>query len=43
MGKKGRGLLKEVMDEHLNQFPWLTINMASHYIKITERKMLFQQ
>jgi hypothetical protein len=33
MGKKGMGILKEVMDEHIKQFRWLNITMASHYIK----------
>jgi hypothetical protein len=39
-GKKGRDILKELMDEHITQFSWMTINMVSHYIKITQRKML---
>jgi hypothetical protein len=29
-GTKGRGILKELMDDHIKQFPWLTIYMISH-------------
>jgi hypothetical protein len=32
-GKKGRGILKEVMEEHIKHFPWMTIKMVIHYIK----------
>jgi hypothetical protein len=31
-GKKGRGLIKALLDEHIPHFPWLTINMLYHYI-----------
>jgi hypothetical protein len=31
MGKKGRGILKELTDEHIKQFSWLTRNMMNHY------------
>jgi hypothetical protein len=31
-GKKGRGLIKSLVEEHLPHFPWLTRNMVHHYI-----------
>jgi hypothetical protein len=31
-GKKGRGILKGLIEEHVQHFPWLTWNMADHYI-----------
>jgi hypothetical protein len=31
MGKKGRGIVKELMDERIKKFPWLTRNMMNHY------------
>jgi hypothetical protein len=31
-GKKGRGILKGLIEEHLQHFPWLTRNMVDHYI-----------
>jgi hypothetical protein len=30
-GKKGMGILEELMEEHIKQFPWLTRNMVNHY------------
>jgi hypothetical protein len=30
--KKGRGILKGLIDEHVQHFPWLTRNMVDHYI-----------
>jgi hypothetical protein len=31
-GKKGCGILKGLIEEHLQHFPWLTRNMVDHYI-----------
>jgi hypothetical protein len=31
-GKIGRGILKELVQEHIIHFPWLTQNMVSHYM-----------
>ena len=31
-GKKGRGLIKILVEEHLPHFPWLTRNMVHHFI-----------
>jgi hypothetical protein len=31
-GKKGRGLIKAILAEHLTHFPWLTRTMLDHYI-----------
>jgi hypothetical protein len=31
-GKTGRGILKELMQERIIHFPWLTRNMVSHYM-----------
>jgi hypothetical protein len=31
-GKKGRGILKGLIEEHVQHFPWLTWNMVDHYI-----------
>jgi hypothetical protein len=31
-GKKGRGILKGLKEEHAQHFPWLTRNMVDHYI-----------
>jgi hypothetical protein len=31
-GKKGRGILKGTIEEHVQHFPWLTRNMVDHYI-----------
>jgi hypothetical protein len=31
-GKKGRGILKGLIEEHVQHFPWLTRNMVDHYI-----------
>jgi hypothetical protein len=31
MGKRGRGILKEPMDEHIKHFPWPTRNTMDHY------------
>jgi hypothetical protein len=39
-GKKRRGILKEVMD-HIHQFPWLNINMVSHYINTYTNEDVF--
>jgi hypothetical protein len=30
MGKKGKGILKELMDKHIKQFPCLTRSMMNH-------------
>jgi hypothetical protein len=30
--KSGRGIMEELMEEHIKQFPWLTRNMMNHYI-----------
>jgi hypothetical protein len=31
-GKKGRGILKGLIEEHVQHFPWLTRNTVDHYI-----------
>jgi hypothetical protein len=31
-GKKGRGLIKALLVDHLPHFPWLTRNVLDHYI-----------
>jgi hypothetical protein len=31
-GKKGRGILKGLIEEHVHHFPWLTWNMVDYYI-----------
>jgi hypothetical protein len=31
-GKKGRGILKGLIEEHVQHFPWITRNMVDHYI-----------
>jgi hypothetical protein len=31
-GKNGRGIMKEPVEEHIKQFPWLTRNIMNHYI-----------
>jgi hypothetical protein len=30
-GNKGRGILKDLMNEHIKQYPWLTRSMMNHY------------
>jgi hypothetical protein len=33
-GKKGRVILKGLIEEHVQHFPWFTRNMVDHYIVI---------